>query len=269
MTSSRVWGGGASRVNAEGKTDADAVCLDPLSPQTRDEVIPQLTRSARLLQNLQSLLNQKLTNPFLDELDEVLKALGMYVKRMDKKKERNLMFAMRKGLLGQLAAEQRPRAVFQYVVLVLFSKAHNAVLHAPNRAITDILECLQDDIPEAVFALLQEYQVLLGKFSYAKKQQKGSIGGRVYEDDEDEEDESSMTVEYVRAVLMEKMGPLKSLIEHGHERAVKHGNERAGTTKTPPQMEEEGASGPPREAASPPSPTTKKAKRKGRSRRAD
>lgn len=241
-------------VPVENKED-DGICLEPLSAENRELAFSKLKRSASILQNLISLASQKSSTPFMQELEETLKMLGIWIRPLDKKVERNITFSVRKGMQAQLEQEQRPSAVFQYVVLVLFAQHNHGVLHAPNRLIADVLMTLEGRVSEEDFALLEDYNALLSRYSHAKRRARKN--SQREDDEEDEEDEAAPAD--LKGLLVEQMPSIKALLAKQRGGGGEASKPKKPTTTTGDMPEEEAQTQSPK----------KQKKKKGRSRRAD
>lgn len=64
---------------------------------------------------------------------------------MDRKKERTLVFSMRKNLVQQLQSlpDDKPNILLHYAVVIVQSQLSGALLHAPSRAIGAIIQALK------------------------------------------------------------------------------------------------------------------------------
>jgi hypothetical protein len=71
---------------------------------------------------------------FDSALEAVVKESGLRLKKLDKKAERALLFAYRKGLAAQVEDETDPVALLPKVVALLFVQVHSRALQAPGRA---------------------------------------------------------------------------------------------------------------------------------------
>lgn len=77
---------------------------------------------------------------------------------------RQLLFTHRQAFMDQLTTETNPATAFHLVVVLLYLKKNNAVVHAPGRSVATILAKLKPDLPPATFNLLSELQGKVVKY---------------------------------------------------------------------------------------------------------
>ncbi|PRP85355.1 E3 UFM1-protein ligase 1-like [Planoprotostelium fungivorum] len=146
------------------------------------------------LQKIGTTLNDKSSIKFNEALESAAERLELQLRPLDKKQEKTLLSTHRATLMQQLDSEENPATTLQLVVVLLFLKKKNCVIHIPGRSISSVLSKLKDDLPAPVFSQLSAYQVDVVKFLNAEKQAL------------DEETQSR---------LMQGMAPLKDLVLSG------------------------------------------------------
>ncbi len=66
--------------------------------------------------------------------------------------------------MDQLVTETNPATVFHLVLVLLYLKKNNVVIHAPGRSLAPILAKLKGDIPPTTFSLLNDFQTKVIKY---------------------------------------------------------------------------------------------------------
>uniref|UniRef100_A0A182X1D8 E3 UFM1-protein ligase 1 homolog n=1 Tax=Anopheles quadriannulatus TaxID=34691 RepID=A0A182X1D8_ANOQN len=80
---------------------------------------------------------------FLDKTEKTMQACSMMLKKIDKKKDRNLILCHKHGLLEQLTNCTDPALVLHLAVLIIFTISTQTMLHASGRHVSAILTFLQ------------------------------------------------------------------------------------------------------------------------------
>lgn len=95
---------------------------------------------------------------FFLQLDVTMELAGVYVKRLDKKRERQILFNHKHLLCEQLAKESMPAMCLHLACIILFQRHSQCMLHAPGRCVPQIIEWLASVVEPDVQALLKRIQ---------------------------------------------------------------------------------------------------------------
>lgn len=99
---------------------------------------------------------------FLVVAENSLQACSMILKKIDKKKDRNLILCHKHGLLEQLANCSEPALVLHLAVLIIFTISTQNMLHASGRHVSAILSFLQPSLgPEQAQTLTTYHDLVL------------------------------------------------------------------------------------------------------------
>ncbi|XP_065073685.1 E3 UFM1-protein ligase 1 homolog [Ochlerotatus camptorhynchus] len=99
---------------------------------------------------------------FLVVAENALQACSMILKKIDKKKDRNLILCHKHGLLEQLANCTDPALVLHLAVLIIFTICTQSMLHASGRHVSSILSFLQPQLnPEQAQTLTNYHDLVL------------------------------------------------------------------------------------------------------------
>ena len=71
----------------------------------------------------------------------------LLVKKLDKKKERNMVFTQKQALLEQLKTEQKSADLLNISCNLIFIKQHSTLLHVPGRCISAVVKLISKDFP--------------------------------------------------------------------------------------------------------------------------
>uniref|UniRef100_A0A8C1UNW8 E3 UFM1-protein ligase 1 n=1 Tax=Cyprinus carpio TaxID=7962 RepID=A0A8C1UNW8_CYPCA len=100
---------------------------------------------------------------FLSCLEMSAEECGLFLKKGDKKRERQALFVHRQALSEQLRDTEDPALVLHLTSVLLFQNITHCMLHAPGRCVPHIIGFLQSKIPEEQHKLLSQYQSLVVK----------------------------------------------------------------------------------------------------------
>ncbi|XP_055309135.1 E3 UFM1-protein ligase 1 homolog [Sitodiplosis mosellana] len=99
---------------------------------------------------------------FLEAAENALEACGMILKKIDKKKDRNLILCHKHALLEQLSKCNDPALSLHLAVLVIFTISTQCMLHASGKFVSSILSFLQPSLsPEQSSALTEFHDLVL------------------------------------------------------------------------------------------------------------
>ncbi|XP_049278724.1 E3 UFM1-protein ligase 1 homolog [Anopheles funestus] len=117
----------------------------PLTAEQRTKIANDSSAEYRApLQTLcKSLTTSETVEDFLEKTDKAMQACSMMLKKIDKKKDRNLILCHKHGLLEQLTNCTDPALVLHLAVLIIFTISTQTMLHASGRHVSAILSFLQ------------------------------------------------------------------------------------------------------------------------------
>jgi hypothetical protein len=94
------------------------------------------------------------------------------LKALDRKRERNLVFNLRRALMASLATEPVPvpTAVLHTTVLVVHSQWSGVLAHAPSRALGGLLTLMQGAIDDTAHATLRRFHALTTRYGQSGPQ---------------------------------------------------------------------------------------------------
>lgn len=109
----------------------------------------------------------KAINKTIDEFvlatEAVLKVCSMIVKKVDKKKDRQLIVQHREKLLEQLQQCSEPALILHLTALILFTTISGCILHASGKFVSQILSFINSSMSDEQNKLLTRYH---GKFNF-------------------------------------------------------------------------------------------------------
>ncbi|XP_052895076.1 E3 UFM1-protein ligase 1 homolog [Anopheles moucheti] len=117
----------------------------PLTAEQRTKIANDSGAEYRAsLQTLcKSLTASETVEDFLEKTEKAMQACSMMLKKIDKKKDRNLILCHKHGLLEQLTNCTDPALVLHLAVLIIFTISTQTMLHASGRHVSSILSFLQ------------------------------------------------------------------------------------------------------------------------------
>ncbi|XP_078736085.1 E3 UFM1-protein ligase 1 [Lampetra fluviatilis] len=136
----------------------------PITAEGRLKILGKVPEDLRRpLVKLHAMMGGKSVEEFLSSLEEAAEACDLMIKKVDRKRERQLLFQHRQALLGQLGTCEDPALVLHLTATLLFQQARQAALHAPGRSVPSIVAHLHGVIPPDHHALLLRFQSLVVK----------------------------------------------------------------------------------------------------------
>eukprot|EP00795_Rhopilema_esculentum_P017681 gene17681-9336_t len=157
--------------------------------------------------------NESFTTENLDDFFDQLETItaseycDVLLKKVDKKKERQLAFNHRQALLDQLDRETEPAMALHLVVVILFQFQTSCVIHAPGRCVPQIINFLQQYLNPDDFEQLNRYQSLV-----IKQLSNRSTENKAGEEDKEEDKEADKDQAGAGAVLSENINKIKALV---------------------------------------------------------
>lgn len=135
-----------------------------MTSEIRLKILAKLSDEVRSpLMKLHNSLNGKAIEEFLSCLETSAEECGLFLKKGDKKRERQALFVHRQALCEQLRDAEDPALVLHLTSVLLFQNVTHCMLHAPGRCVPHIIGFLQSKIPEDQHKLLSQYQSLVVK----------------------------------------------------------------------------------------------------------
>uniref|UniRef100_A0A182NTH3 E3 UFM1-protein ligase 1 homolog n=1 Tax=Anopheles dirus TaxID=7168 RepID=A0A182NTH3_9DIPT len=110
-----------------------------------------------------ALTGSETVEEFLEKTDKAMQACSMMLKKIDKKKDRNLILCHKHGLLEQLTNCTDPALVLHLAALIIFTVATQTMLHASGRHVSAILSYLQTVLSAEESKLFNNYHDLVLK----------------------------------------------------------------------------------------------------------
>ncbi|XP_065649420.1 E3 UFM1-protein ligase 1 homolog isoform X2 [Hydra vulgaris] len=153
----------------------ELVASEHLMSLSENEVFTQDTRLKLLnklsgdwkevMTKLNSSLGGKDLEDFFIQLDRAtdINHCDLVIKKMDKKKERQILFNHRQSLIDQLDNETDPAMGLHLACVLLFQYQTGMLLHAPGRCVPQLIAYLEKRISDSDHKLLYEYQQLVIK----------------------------------------------------------------------------------------------------------
>lgn len=99
----------------------------------------------------------KTIDDFVVATESVLKICSMIVKKVDKKKDRQLILQHREKLLEQLQQCSEPALILHLTALILFTTITGCILHASGKFVSQILAFINSSMSDEQNKLLTKY----------------------------------------------------------------------------------------------------------------
>ncbi|XP_071954728.1 E3 UFM1-protein ligase 1-like [Antedon mediterranea] len=112
---------------------------------------------------LNTSLNAKSISDFLKSLESAANVCDVLLKKVDKKKERNILFNHKQSLIAQLKEESDPAMALHLAVVILIQNMCNCCVHTPGRCIPQLLVFLESHITPNHYKVLSDYMALVQK----------------------------------------------------------------------------------------------------------
>ncbi|XP_041352630.1 E3 UFM1-protein ligase 1-like [Gigantopelta aegis] len=137
-----------------------------ITPEARLKIISKLpTEIQGPLTKLHSSLNSKTLEEFFSSLEYLCgpENLGILFKKLDKKRERQIVFAHRQTLAEQLRQETDPAMTLHLASVILFQTFTNNMIHVPGRLVPQVIQFLSEYLEKDVHEKLVNLQELVVK----------------------------------------------------------------------------------------------------------
>lgn len=122
-------------------------------------IISQLPKPiAEPLTKLTKTLTGKSIKDFFSQLDLVGDSSQLRLKPLDKKLEKQLLITHRQTMMDQLINETNPATCFHLVVVLLYLKKFNVVVHVPGKTIATLVSKLKEVITPEIYSQLTNFQ---------------------------------------------------------------------------------------------------------------
>ena len=116
-----------------------------------DSIVAYLPKNAKQFATaiITSVTSGTNVQEFIDNYTELTdpQYTQLLVKKLDKKKERNMVFAQKQALLEQLKNEQKSADLLNISCNLIFIKQHSTLLHVPGRCISSVVKLISKDFP--------------------------------------------------------------------------------------------------------------------------
>ncbi|XP_062545565.1 E3 UFM1-protein ligase 1 homolog [Armigeres subalbatus] len=136
-----------------------------LTVEQRNKIVQECSQEYKsALQALNKAVSSSASiDDFLDVAENALQTCSMILKKIDKKKDRNLILCHKHGLLEQLANCTDPALVLHLSVLIMFTICTQSMLHASGRHVSSILSFMQPQLISEQAQILTTYHDLVLK----------------------------------------------------------------------------------------------------------
>ncbi|XP_053949430.1 E3 UFM1-protein ligase 1 homolog [Anastrepha ludens] len=111
----------------------------------------------------------KTIEEFVAAIEGVLKACSMIIKKVDKKKDRQLIVQHKEKLIQQLQETTEPALVLHLVSLILFTTVTGCILHASGKFVAQILAFIRPSLSNEQNEQLMQYHDFVLKLLQAKE----------------------------------------------------------------------------------------------------
>jgi len=171
-------------VQAAGQHDVSVTSPDQLNADQRIKLLGQIPKDvAEHLLPIHKSLNSN-GGDLLESLDEHLQnACDVMIKKIDKKKDRQLLFAHRQSLLEQVESCTEPSQLLLLVCLVTFQFQTGQMIHASGKFVPALVGYISEHLEDGGGDVLKKYQSLVIDKMQAKndEQKLGEIQAQLEE----------------------------------------------------------------------------------------
>ncbi|XP_071819369.1 E3 UFM1-protein ligase 1-like isoform X2 [Apostichopus japonicus] len=137
-----------------------------MTADVRAKILSKLPEDHRgVYTKLNSAINGKDLGDFYTNLEDCCKddICDVMLRKLDKKKERPLIFNHKQALIAQLKDETDPALALHLTASVVFQNCTQCMLHAPGRLVPHIITFLASQLTKEQHNLLLQYQGLVQK----------------------------------------------------------------------------------------------------------
>ncbi|XP_062511151.1 E3 UFM1-protein ligase 1-like isoform X2 [Corticium candelabrum] len=185
-------------------------CADPaeLTTETRAQVLVQLPAGVKSpVVKLHNSLNSQTIDEFFDRLIVVCEqdVCQFMLKKVDKKRERQVVFSHRQSLMEQLKREEEAAMALHLTTVILFMQQTHCMIHAPGRCVPHIITFLADKLPPEQYKVLSDYQSLVLQQLMVSRQSDG-------EKQEEDEEGAKPSDNDMAAAVVSNLDALKNLV---------------------------------------------------------
>lgn len=135
-----------------------------LTAKDRTTIILNLPEGMRKSLKANSIaVNGKDVEDFLKQFEALCEEefCGVMLKKLDKKKERQLLFSHQQSLLAALKEEKEPAMALHLTSVLLFQRCTNCIIHAPGRLVPSIISFLSKHMSDPEYVILTDFQRLV------------------------------------------------------------------------------------------------------------
>ncbi|EDV25034.1 uncharacterized protein TRIADDRAFT_25797 [Trichoplax adhaerens] len=180
-----------------------------LNPETRSSALEKFPNNVKKAASaLEKSLSGKDVEQFFDALDVVLgpSICQIMIKKLDKKKERQIIFNHRQSLIEQLNKESKPAMCLHLCTLLLFQRHTQCMIHAPGRCIPQIISFLKQHLTDEQYKTIYEYQqLIIQSIQQSSDKQKPEMS------EEPKDSDNSNDNQNIDLQLQEKMTTIKAI----------------------------------------------------------
>lgn len=131
-----------------------------LTHELRLKIIGNVTNESlkNFLNKVNATLSELSIVEFLTQAENLASELQILVKKVDKKKDKQLLQSHRAALLEKLQAEDDSAILLHLAVSLAFQNAHQAMLHCSGRMIPQLIAFLSPKLDEGLSSLISCFQ---------------------------------------------------------------------------------------------------------------
>lgn len=128
----------------------------------RSNIVSQLPpKVGKVLDKMAKTLTGKSVEKFVEEVEAAADQLQLQIKKLDKKKERQLIFAHRQAMMEQLRSVNDPPRALHLALLLLYLKTFGVPVHCPGRAASLLLRAISSKLPKETVVQIEEFQSIV------------------------------------------------------------------------------------------------------------
>jgi len=118
-----------------------------MTPEARVKHINKLDNDIKdALNKVNAALNAPTVTDFVEQLEDNAPKLDLMIKRLEKKREKNVLAEHRQALIQQLSECKDPILGLHLAVLLAFQVVHESMLHASGKFVPQILHMIERDL---------------------------------------------------------------------------------------------------------------------------
>ena len=124
-----------------------------------EKIVPYLPKNAKAFATavIESVSSGSSIDDFLENYEKLTdpQYTQLLVKKLDKKKERNMIFSKKQNLLEQLKIETRSGDLLNTACSLLFIKQHTSLLHVPGKCFSAVVKTIAEELSDSQKVILE------------------------------------------------------------------------------------------------------------------